>query len=215
MVGINLEEVKRVKKALTGTVNDVLLAVVAGALRRLLEARGEEARGELRALVPVNMRAAEERGAQGNQVAAVFCPLPVGEADPVARLHQVSRAMKDLKSSRQAVGALALTHLREFAPAVLATLAARLDMVTGWFNLVVTNVPGPRVPLYLLGRKLEACYPLVPLAKAQTIAIALLSYNGTIGIGLLGDADRAPDLPLLARALPEALAELAARAAQG
>jgi diacylglycerol O-acyltransferase / wax synthase len=189
--------------------------VVAGALRKLLGARGERPKEDLRALVPVSVRGAGERGTSGNQVAAVFCPLPVGEADPAERLRKVSEAMKGLKGSRQAVGSLALTHLREFAPAALATLAARLDMVTRWFNVVVTNVPGPQAPLYLLGRKLLDWYPLVPLAKAQTIAIALLSYDGAVGVGLLGDADRARDLPLLAQAIPGALAELTVRAAAG
>jgi diacylglycerol O-acyltransferase len=213
MASIDLAAVKRVRKALGGTVNDVILAVVAGGVRKLLEARGESPSADLRALVPVNVRAPGERGpAHGNQVAAVFCPLPVGEPDAVERLRKVIGATQELKGSGQAVGALALTHLRELTPATLATLATRLDVVTRWFNLVVTNVPGPQTPLYLLGRKLVACYPQVPLARAQTMAIAVLSYHGAIGIGLLGDADKARDLPVLARAIPEALEELVARA---
>jgi diacylglycerol O-acyltransferase / wax synthase len=121
--------------------------------------------------------------------------------------------MKGLKESRQAVGALALTHLREFTPPTLAAQAARLSTTTRWFNLVVTNVPGPQQPMYLLGRRLLACYPVVPLAPSQTIGIALLSYDGGIDVGLLGDGDRARDLPVLARALHEAVNELSARAA--
>lgn len=119
----------------------------------------------------------------------------------------------ELAGEIEAVGALALTHLSDFSPPTLAAQAARLQVMTRWFNVVVTNVPGPQIPLYLLGRKLAACYPAVPLPPEQTIGVALLSYNGAISVGLLGDADRARDLPLLARAIPEALAELSARAA--
>lgn len=214
MVTLDLAEVKRVRKALGGTVNDVILAVMAGALRSLLLSRGEEPGRELRVLVPVSVRRPEERGSLGNHVAAMFCPLPVGEPDPEERLRRVTSAMKHLKESRQAVGALALTHLSDFSPPTLAAQAARLQVMTRWFNVVVTNVPGPQIPLYLLGRKLAACYPAVPLPPEQTIGVALLSYNGAISVGLLGDADRARDLPLLARAIPEALAELSARAAE-
>jgi WS/DGAT/MGAT family acyltransferase len=212
IVSMDLAAVKRVRAALGGTVNDVILAVVAGALRRLLASRGEEPKGDLRALVPVSVRRPETRGMVGNQVAAMFCPLPVDEPDPLERLRRVTSATKDLKESRQAVGALALTRLGDFAPPTLAAQAARLQMMNRWFNLVVTNVPGPQLPLYLLGRKLAACYPAVPLAHEQTIGIALLSYDGAIGVGLLGDADGARDLPLLARAITEALAELTDRA---
>jgi diacylglycerol O-acyltransferase len=213
MTSLDLGAVKRVRAALGGTVNDVLLAAVAGALRTLLQGRGETPRGDLRVFVPVSVRAPGERGTYGNQVAAVFCPLPVGEPDPVARLRRVSAAMKGLKESRQAVGALALTHLGEFTPPTIAAQAARLGSSTRWFNLVVTNVPGPQVPMYLVGRKLVACYPVVPLARLQTIGIALLSYCGAIHVGLLGDADRARDLPMLARALRDAVDELSALAA--
>jgi diacylglycerol O-acyltransferase / wax synthase len=212
MVSLDLAAVKEVRRALGGTVNDVLLAVVAGALRTLLRSRGQEPKGDLRAMVPVSIRGAEARGTFGNQVAAIFCPLPVGEADPVARLHRVSQEMRGLKESRQAVGALALTRLGEFAPPALVAQAARLEMMTRFMNVVVTNVPGPQFPLYLLGRKLVAWFPVVPLAKAQTVGVALLSYDGRVGVGLLGDADRARDLPVLAGAFGDALGELTAAA---
>jgi len=208
MVSIDLPEVKRVRAALGGTVNDVVLAVVAGALRSLLLGRKERVDGPLRVMVPVSVRPPEERGTQGNQVAAIFCPLPVHEASALLRLREVSTAMKGLKESRQAVGAMALTRLGNFTPHVLAALATRLQAGAPWFNLVVTNVPGPQVPLYLLGRKLLACYPAVPLTTTTTISVALLSYDGSIGIGLLGDAEHAEDLPELKRAIPTALAEL-------
>lgn len=212
-VGFDLAAIKKVRAGLGGTVNDVILAVVTGALRRLLLARGERLGPDLRVMVPVSVRGAEARGALGNQIAAVFCPLPVAEADPAARLARVSREMRGLKESKQAVGAMALTRLGEFTPWTILAQAARLQTRTRFFNLVVTNVPGPQFPLYLLGGKLAACYPVVPLAAMQTIGIALLSYNGSIGVGLMGDADRARDLPVLAEAMPEALAELVAAAA--
>ena len=124
----------------------------------------------------------------------------------------MSDETKGLKESHQAVGALALTRLGELALPALVAQAARLEVMTRFMNVVVTNVPGPQLPLYLLGRRLLAWYPVVPLAQAQTVGIALLSYDGEIGVGLLGDADRARDLPVLARAFPEALAELVAAA---
>ncbi len=207
-VRLDLGRVRRVKGALGGTVNDVILAVVAGALRSLLQRRGEPPVGSLRALVPVSVRQPDARHTLGNQVTAVFCPLPVGEADPRRRLAMVREAMQDLKGSRQAVGGLALTQLGDFAPPTLAAQAARVQALARFFNLVVTNVPGPQDALYLAGRQMQACYPAVPLAADQTVCIGLLSYNGAIGVGLLGDADLARDLPELAAALATALTEL-------
>ena len=212
MVSIGLAEVKRVRAALGGTVNDVLLAVVAGGLRRLLLSRKETIGGPLRVLVPVSVRAPEERGALGNRVAALFCPLPVDEPDPLSRLRVVSSATKGLKESRQAVGAMALTRLGDFAPPTLAALATRLQAAAPWYNVVVTNVPGPQVPLYLLGRRLLACHPAVPLTATTTVSVALLSYNGSIDLGLLGDGEQAADLAVLARAVRFSLRELVALA---
>jgi WS/DGAT/MGAT family acyltransferase len=212
MVSLDLGAVKRAR-SLGGTVNDVILAVVAGALRELLASRGEAPPAELRVMIPVSVRTPDQRGKLGNQVTAIFCRLPVGEFDAVERLRAVSRETKGLKESRQAIGALALTRLGEFTPPTLAAQAARLSAVTRFANLVVTNVPGPQHPLFLLGRQMRASYPCVPLIKLTTVGIALLSYNGSIGVGLLGDADKARDLPVLAAAMPHALDELVARAA--
>jgi WS/DGAT/MGAT family acyltransferase len=213
LVELSLAETKQVRAQLGGTVNDVLLATVAGALRSWLLARGETPGPDLRVLVPVSVRSAEARGTFGNQVSAVFCPLPVGEADPVSRLRKISEAMRGLKEGGQAVGALALSRLGDFAPPTLLGQAARLQAVTRVFNLVVTNVPGPQFPLYLLGKRMLSCYPQVPLAAQQAVGIALLSYDGRIGVGLLGDADAAQDLPALAAAMRSALEELTAAAA--
>ncbi len=208
MVSLDLAEVKEVRGALGGTVNDVVLAVVAGGLRKLLLSRRETIGAPLRVLVPVSVRAPEERSALGNRVAALFCPLPVDEPDPLSRLRLVSAATKGLKESRQAVGAMALTRLGDFAPPTLAALATRLQAMAPWFNVVVTNVPGPQLPLYLLGRRLLACHPAVPLTVATTISVALLSYDGSIDLGLLGDGEQAADLAVLARAVRTSLAEL-------
>jgi diacylglycerol O-acyltransferase / wax synthase len=214
MVDVPLAEVKTVRAALGGTVNDVVLAIIAGALRRYLSGRGEVPGPDLRALVPVSVRRPEERGTLGNQVSAVFCPLPVGDPDAASRLRKVREAMQGLKQSGQVVGAMALTRLGDFAPPTLVAQAARLQAVTRFFNIIITNVPGPQFPLYLLGRKLRACYPQVPLAAQQGLGVALLSYDGSIGVGLLGDADLAKDLDAFAAAVRAALDELLAAAAQ-
>ena len=208
MLDIELPQIKQVRAGLGGTINDVILAMVAGGLRKWLLGRGEALDKDLRVLVPVSVRTPEARGTYGNRVSAVFCPLPVSEASPVERLRKVREAMRAVKESGQAVGAQALTRLGDFAPPTLMAQAARLQSVTRMFNLVVTNVPGPQFPLFLLGKKLLHIYPQVPLAAQQAVGIALLSYDGKIGVGLLGDADAARDLPALVEALGGALDEL-------
>jgi len=205
----SLADAKTLKNEVGTTVNDVVLAMVAGALRSWLSARGETLSADLRVLVPVSFRTAHGRNTFGNQISAVFCPLPVGEPNPTERLRKVREAMKGLKESGQAVGAQALTRLGDFAPPTILAQAARLQAVTRFFNLVVTNVPGPQFPLYLLGRRLVSCYPQVPLAAQQTVGIALLSYAGNVGVGLLADLE-VRDLGALAGALQGALDELSA-----
>jgi diacylglycerol O-acyltransferase / wax synthase len=214
MVSLDLAEVKAVRAGLGGTVNDVLLAVVAGALRQLFEERDEPPPAEIRALIPVSVRGNDSPGALGNRVTALFCALPVGEPDAWKRLRAVAGEMKSLKESGQAVGALAWTHLGDFAPPALLAQVARFQSTFRYMNLVVTNIPGPQQPIYLLGRKMLEWYPLVPLAQGQTLGIAIQSYDGRIGIGLLGDAEALRDLPVLAKAIPAALAELTALAAK-
>jgi diacylglycerol O-acyltransferase / wax synthase len=191
-----------------------VLAVVAGAVRRLLLSRKERVDGPLRVMVPVSVRPAEARGTLGNQVAAVFCPLPIHREDPEARLREVSASMAALKEGRQAVGAMALTRLGDYAPHALVALATKLQGSAPWFNLVVTNVPGPQQPLYLLGRRLLACHPMVPLTTTTTVSVALLSYDGSIDVGLMGDAELAEDLPEMKKGVGAALAELSRRAAK-
>jgi diacylglycerol O-acyltransferase len=208
MLELPLSEIKEVRAKHGGTVNDVVLATVAGALRHWLEGREQPAQADLRVLVPVSMRSAEGRGTFGNQVSAVFCPLPVTDPNPIERLKKVSAAMKVIKESGQAVGAHALSRMADFAPPTLLAQAARLQAMTKLFNLVVTNVPGPQFALFLLGKKMLHCYPQVPLANSQNLGIALLSYDGKIGVGLLGDSDGAKDLAALRGTMIASLGEL-------
>jgi diacylglycerol O-acyltransferase len=209
----DLQDFKTVKNALGGTVNDVVLAVVAGALGRYLRRHGElDEELVLRAMVPVSVRADVERGALGNKVAAMWSPLPVGLPDPVQRLLAISREMDGVKDSGQAVGAQVLTELTGFAPPTIMAQAARLQTRQRMFNLVVTNVPGPQFPLYMLGRRLEAMYPMVPLAATQALGVAVMSYDGHVHFGLNADFDALPDVEDLAGDLREAIAELVAAA---
>jgi diacylglycerol O-acyltransferase len=207
----DLGQFKQIKNALGGTVNDVVLAVVAGGLGRYLRASGHSTADlELRAMVPISVRSDEERGALGNRVSAMMAPLPVGVEDPVKRLHMITETMGDLKDSRQAVGATLLTELTAFAPPTIVAQAARLQSRQRFFNLVVTNVPGPQFPLYVLGRELLATFPMVPLAGRQAVCVGIMSYNGLLNFGLIGDYDAMPGLEQLARDLDTAIAELAA-----
>jgi diacylglycerol O-acyltransferase / wax synthase len=209
-----LPDVRKIKRTLRATVNDVLLTIIAGALRQWLTARGEAPASDLRALVPVSTRGRHDRKTFGNQISAVFCPLPVSEANPLERLRKVREAMKGVKESGQAVGATALASLGDFAPPTLLAQAARLQAVTRFFNVLITNVPGPQFPLYLLGRKLRACYPQVPLAAQQSLGIALLSYHGKVCVGMLADLE-VRDLAALAGAIRASLTELSACAHSG
>jgi diacylglycerol O-acyltransferase len=212
-VRADLGQFKAIKNSLGGTVNDVVLAVVTGALGRYMRMHGHATEGiELRAMVPVSVRADIERGALGNRVAAVWAPLPVGVLDPIERLQTLSREMQIVKDSGQAVAAEALTALSGFAPPTIMSQAARLQARQRLFNLVVTNVPGPQHPLYLLGRELEAIYPMVPLAENTALGIAIMSYNGQLNFGLVADFDALPDLEVLADELRSAIEELAAEA---
>jgi diacylglycerol O-acyltransferase / wax synthase len=212
-VRANLADLKAIKNELGGTVNDVVLATVAGALGRHLRRRGHNTDGlELKAMVPVSVRADVERGALGNRVAAMMAPLPVWCQDPVSRLHIVHEELKGLKSGGQAVGAQVLTELSGFAPATVMGQASRVMARQRFFNVVITNVPGPQHPLYLAGRRLVDPFPMVPLAKNQGLGVALLSYAGRINFGLVGDFDVMWDLDDFANDVQETLAELAAEA---
>jgi diacylglycerol O-acyltransferase / wax synthase len=208
-VRASLADLKQVKNELGGTVNDVVLAAVTGALGRYMRARGHSTVGlELRAMVPVSVRTKEQQGALGNQVTAMMAPLPVWCEDPVRRLQLVTATMGDLKQSNQALGASLLTQLTDFAPPTLTAQAARLQSRQRFFNLVVTNVPGPQFPLYLMGRRMERVFPMVPLPMRQAVNVGIMSYDGQVNFGLIGDFDAIPDLDDLGRDLQSSLGEL-------
>jgi WS/DGAT/MGAT family acyltransferase len=208
-VTADLDDFKRIKRELGGTVNDVVLAAVTLGLGRFLRARGfDTSKLELRAMVPVSVRADEEHGALGNRVAAMMAPLPVWCEEPAQCLQQIGESMGDLKGSGQAVGAEILTGLANFAPPTIASQAARLQSRQRFFNLVVTNIPGPQMPLYVLGRKMLALFPMVPLAQKQAVCVGIMSYNGQIHFGLIGDYDALADIDSLALDLEAAIGEL-------
>jgi diacylglycerol O-acyltransferase len=208
-VDTELDRFKAIKNSLGGTVNDVVLTVVADALGRYMRLHGGDTDGlELKAMIPISVRADVERGALGNRIAAMWAPLPVEAMDPVRRLQRISYGMDGLKESGQAVGAQVLSGLTGFAPPTIIAQAARLQARQRLFNIVVTNVPGPQFPLYMLGRELEAIYPMVPLAENTALGIAIMSYNGRIGFGLVSDYDALADLEALADELRAAIHEL-------
>ncbi len=209
----DLAQFKAIKNSLGGTVNDVVLATVTGGLGRFMRLHGYDTEDVvLKAMVPVSVRANVERGALGNRVAAMWAPLPVGILDPVQRLLEISHAMEDLKDSGQAVGAQVLTGLSGFAPPTILDQAARLQARQRLFNLVVTNVPGPQMPLYMLGRELDALFPMVPLTENTALGIAIMSYNGQLNFGLLADYDGLADVEALAEEIRLSIEELAGAA---
>ncbi|HWC26906.1 MAG TPA: wax ester/triacylglycerol synthase family O-acyltransferase [Solirubrobacteraceae bacterium] len=214
-VACQLADFKDVKNVFGGTVNDVVLAVVAGALRDWLHSRGVRTQGlELRALVPVSVRDRTEPNGSGNRLAVMRGPLPVYVEDPVERLAVVRAAMDDLKESKQAVGAEVLTSMQAFAPPTILAQASRLNFSTRLFTLLVTNVPGPQFPLYVQGREMTSVFPIAFLPRNHALAIAIMSYNGQMNFGLLGDYDAMPDLDALGEAIESALAELVSLAAR-
>jgi diacylglycerol O-acyltransferase / wax synthase len=204
---------KRIKDGLGGTVNDVVLAVVTGSLRSWLHRRGVRTEGlELRALVPVSIRDEDERGNLGNRIALMRGPLPVYVEDPVRRLRVISDEMAGLKRSKQALGAEVISRFNDFAPPTLLAQASRINFSTRLFNTIVTNVPGPQLPLYVLGRELQQVYPVAFLPPNHALAIAIMSYNGKVGFGLLADYDSMEDIESISAGINESLAELEAAA---
>lgn len=207
-VPIPLGEVRTIREHHGGTVNDVVLAIVSGALRRRFIDRGEALPEHVRVLCPVSVR---ERGGDielGNQISALFVDLPVAEPDPAARLCEIRGCTRELKDREQAVAASFLLDLSHFAAPTLLGLAARAVHRQPFVNLVVTNVPGPPVPLYCMGARMHAAYPLVPLTHNLSLGIAILSYCDTLHYGLYADADANPDLDGLGDDLRAAAAEL-------
>ena len=206
-----LADVKRVRTALGGTVNDVVLTVLTRGFRDLIMARDESPDGRVvRTLVPVSVRLADERGVYNNRVSAMFAELPVGIADPAERLAAIRRQMDGLKESKQAVAGEVLTSLSGFAPALLLAVGTRVAFRIPQRNVntVTTNVPGPQQPLYACGRQMLEVFPFVPIAGHLRVGVAIFSYNGMLNFGVTGDYDTAPDIGVLARGVEDGMSEL-------
>jgi WS/DGAT/MGAT family acyltransferase len=194
----DLDAVKAVKRALKGTVNDVVLAVTAGAVRHFLEQRGLPTGDlDIRMTMPVNLRGAGERGRLGNQVGVLNMPLPVAEQDPVRRLRAVIRTTRRLKKSRQLRGVELVAELTDRTLPPLAGWLARFASRARTYNLSVTNIPGPPAPVYLLGARMTQIYPLAFLFSQQALTAGLFSYDGSLYWGLTADAEALPDLKQL------------------
>jgi WS/DGAT/MGAT family acyltransferase len=210
-----LEDVKEIKRSLGGSVNDVVLAIVAGAIRQFLveERSFDVANTEFRVMNPVSTRSADQRGALGNQVAMWLVPLPIGEADPVTRLQKIKHETSRLKSTNQALGASTLVELSRGTPLTLISIANRVvGPMMRPFNLTVTNVPGPQFPMYLLESRMIANYPIVPLWSQHGLGLAVFSYDGRLQWGIHVDFDAIPDTEQVAQALQNATSELLAAA---
>lgn len=206
---MRVADLKAVKNALGGTLNDVVLATVSGALRQFFTRRGEDLDGiEVRALCPVSVRTQDERGSLGNKVSQLTVPLPVDVDDPVRRMEAVWKTTADLKESKQALGGEALTAISEWTVPNVLVQAVRLAARARPYNLVVTNVPGPQIPLYFLGARMTASYPVVPLFQEMGLAVGLFSYDGGLYWGLNGDWENLPDLHDLVLAIEASFAEL-------
>jgi WS/DGAT/MGAT family acyltransferase len=212
---VHLSDVKTIRASLGGTVNDVVLAIAAGGLRDLLISRGEEVDDRtVRALVPVSVRSPGERGTYNNRVSAMFAELPVGIADPVARLQTIRRQMDGLKQSKQAVAGDVLTSLSGFAPPMLLAMGGRLAARSPSLGLQtgVTNVPGPQQALQTLGRRMLESFPFVPVIGHVRISIAIFSYDGNLYFGVTGDYDSSSDVDILTAGVERGAAELLAAA---
>ena len=208
-VDAELAELKEIKDAFGGTVNDVVLTVVGGGLAHFMRERGMDTTGmELRACVPVSIRTDATKESLGNEITIMMAPLPVDEGDAIARLRRVSAEMDDLKSSKQALGAQAIASMQDFAPPTIFAQASRLNFAGRMYNLLVTNVPGPQFPLYVLGHRMRRVYPIPFLAGDRALAIAIMSYDGGMNFGLLGDFDAMPDLDVVAEGIEGSLAGL-------
>ena len=206
---IPLDDVKTVRRGFGGTVNDVVLAGVAGGLQRLFAHRGDDVAGmRLRVMIPVSVRADDQRGALGNKVSAMFVSLPVDKIPPGERLAAISEQTRHLKDRQQAVSADFLINMSDYVAPTLMSLAARVVHRQRFLNLVVTNVPGPQFPLYLMGARLLEAFPIVPLTRNLTVVVGILSYDGTLHFGLWGDRDAAQDLEVFASGIEDAFSEL-------
>ena len=204
-----LEAVREARRKLDCTLNDVVLAVVAGAVRDFMKSRQvDPASLDFRVSAPVSVRREEDRGKMGNQVSSWIVPLPLGEEDPVERVREIHARTQELKESRQALGVEMIMGAADFAGTMLLSLGSRAS--SGPINTIVTNVPGPQVPLYMLGAKLEAMYPQVPLLEDMGLGIALMSYDGKLCWGFNADYEMVPDLKDFAQRIQTSFEQLQA-----
>jgi diacylglycerol O-acyltransferase / wax synthase len=203
-----LEDLKRIKRQLGGTVNDVVLAATAGGLRQLFERRGEEVADSVRAMVPVSLRQASESLALGNRVSSLFVDLAVAEPDPLLRYRRTAAAAADLKKAGQAGGAEVLMELAGVAPPAIHGVVARIAFAPRLFNITITNVPGPQMTLYALGAPLRRVLPLVPIFAGHALGVAAVSYDGEVTFGLNADRGRVADLAVLRAGIEQSLEEL-------
>lgn len=203
------ERLREIRAALGGTVNDAVITAVAEGLHDLLRERGEPVRGRsLRLMVPVSVRASDQGVGVGNRVAPAFVDVPVGPMTPKGRHARIQRATAQLKESGMARSADQIIALGAYAPPALHAAAARLASRAGWFNLVVSNVPAPQVPLYLAGAPLLASYPAMPLGENAALSVACTSLGGTMAFGLTADWDAVPDLQILSNGIERAIDRL-------
>jgi diacylglycerol O-acyltransferase / wax synthase len=215
-VPCRLDDVKLVKNTFGGTVNDVVLAVVTGAVRAFLLGRGVRTEGlELSALVPVSVRAEHERNHMGNRLAVLRGSLPVHVEDPLARLRVVTRAMDELKRSKQAPATEFVLAAQDYLPPIVLPITSRVNVSPRMFTVIVTNFAGPPVPLYVLGREMCELCPIALLQPDHALAIAIMSYNGQLNFGVLGDYDAMPDLAVVSDAIAAGMAELVALCGDG
>jgi diacylglycerol O-acyltransferase len=213
---VRLADVKTVRTALGGTVNDVVLSVITNGFRTLLDGRGEHSPPErvVRTMVPVSVRRRGERGVYNNRVSAVFAGLPVGLDDPAQRLERIRAEMDGVKQSKQAVAGDVLSSLSGFAPPLLLALGSRLVTVSPRLNMhtATTNVPGPQQPVQTLGRKMLESFPFVPVVGSIRIVVAIFSYDGGLYFGITGDYDGAPDIDVLSAGIERGMEDLLALA---
>ena len=206
---MRLSDVKRVRSALGGTVNDVVLTLITNGFRDLLLARGEDVAADqvVRTMVPVSVRSKGERGVYNNRVSAVFASLPVGLTEPARRLERIRREMDGIKESKQAVAGDVLTSMSGFAPPLLLALGSRLVTLSPRLNMhtATTNVPGPQQPVQTLGRRMLESYPFVPVVGSIRIVVAIFSYDGGLYFGVTGDYDGAPDIDVLSAGIGHGL----------
>ncbi len=212
-----LSDVKTVRGALGGTVNDVVLTLITNGFRQLLDSRGEDVAEDrvIRTMVPVSVRRKGERGVYNNRVSAVFAGLPVGLGDPAERLRRIRAEMDGIKQSKQAVAGDVLSSMSGFAPPLLLALGSRLITLSPRLNMhtATTNVPGPQQPVQTLGRRMLQSYPFVPVVGSIRIVVAIFSYDGGLYFGVTGDYDGAPDIDVLTAGIARGMDALLALAA--